>query len=161
MVRKVSIAVIALALLFGSAIGAHAATVYDGSISSTYVTYFRDILAGESILDNYVAFRSGQYEYTMITGNITFDNGIFNLVGDGYSYVFSTGTSNYNNNYTYSTKAITQFTLDPDNYVVYSDLGNYPQLEERGARYEILSAVLVMCLIVMSILGRIFRIGKR
>lgn len=158
--RKVIVMVCTLALLFGLAVGAQAAThtAYDGTISSTYLEYFRDILAGVSINDHYVAFRSGQYEYTMIVGDLKYNGNTFNLDGAGVSYVFtnSTGTG-YNATYSFKTNDITNFSLNIGDEVVYSDLGRFPHLEERGARYETITTVLLSVLMLGIVVNRIFR----
>lgn len=159
MVRKVSVMICTLALLFGLSVGAQAAThsVYDGTISSTYLTYFQDILAGVSINDHYVAFRSGQYEYTMIVGDLTYNGNSFTLDGTGVSYVFTNATSSgYNTTYSYQTADITNFSVNVGDEIIYSDLGRFPHLEERGARFETISAVLLAVLVLSGVVRRIF-----
>lgn len=131
--RKISMLVCVLALIFALGVTAQAAThsVYDGSISSTYTTYFKDILSGVSFNDNYVAFRSGQYEYTMVVGDLSFNGSTFTLEGQGKEYVFSSGEG-YNSYYQYYVSNISNFSLNVNNSIIYSDLGDYPQLMERG-----------------------------
>lgn len=159
-VKRLAATVCVLALIFATGMTAQAAThqVYEnGSLGTTYITYFKDILSGAGFDDNYVAFRSGQYSYTMVVGDIEYNNGVFSLVGEGKEYEFSTTSSSYNSQYQYYANDITDFSLNADNSIIYSDVGEFPQLIERGAKYEILSTVL-MCIVVLCIvINRIFR----
>lgn len=108
----------------------------EGNISSTYTTIFEDIVQGLSSSDDYVFWRSGQYEYTMITGNLELYGSTFSSPDLVTEYSITTGTG-YNSYYTYTvTEDISAFTLNSENYLVYSNLGNYPILIERGALYE-------------------------
>lgn len=158
MVRKVSTLLCVLALIFGFAVTAQAAThtVYEGTPSNTYITYFRDIVAGLSLKDHYVAFRSGQYEYTMVTGQLSYDGQTFTLHENGHIYTIETD-SGYNGNYRYTVEEIGTFSLNANESIIYTDLGQFPQLEERGAKYEILTAVLVAVGLLGGVIGGIFR----
>lgn len=130
-------------------------------MSTTYITYFRDILAGRSIKEHYVAFRSGQYEYIMVTGNLTYDGTTFALADTGTMFKFSATDTGYSSTYVYETSQVTDFTLSPNRYMIYSDLGEYPQLEERTQRYEILTAIMLGILMLGAFIGRFFRFGVR
>ena len=162
MVRKVIVIISCLVLIFAFGVTAQAAThnVYtDGNISSTYVTYFKDILSGVSFKDNYVAFRSGQYSYTMVVGDLEYDENskTFTLSSPGREYSFTTNNSGYNSYYSYDSVTIDSFELRVDNNIIYSDLGYFPQLIERGAKYEMLSAVLIVVALLGVVIGRIFK----
>lgn len=159
MVRKVSILACAIALIFAFGMTAHGAThnVYqEGNPSTTYIQYFRDIVSGIGFNDNYVAFRSGQYTYTMCVGDLEYNNGVISLSGEGGIYTF-TQTGNYNSMYSLDYEEISSFSVSADGYIVYSDLGHFPQLVERGAKYEILTAVLVCTGLLGVVVGRFFR----
>ena len=157
--RKVSVMVCVLALIFGFAVTAQAAThtVYDGNPSSTYINYFRDIVAGLSLHDNYLAFRSGQNEYMLITGDLQYDGNTFTLLDTGTVYTFISD-NNYNASLSYQVGTITSFALNPEDKLIYSDLGQFPQLEERGTKYEIISALLVGVGLLGLVIGRFFRV---
>lgn len=131
-------------------------SIYDGSISSSYVTYFKDILAGVPFNKNYVAFRSGQYTYTMVVGELEYNGNSLTLIGDGKEYIFTT-SSGYNSYPTYNVYDITSFSLSLGDYLVYSDLGDYPQLMERGEKYEVFTAVLLCVALLCIVVGRFFR----
>lgn len=159
MVRKISASICAIALIMALSMPALGAThdVYkEGNPSTTYIQYFRDIVAGIGFKDHYVAFRSGQYSYTMCVGNLEYTNGIISLVGEGELYTF-TQIGNYNSLYSLNYEEVSNFSVSVDNYIVYSDLGHFPQLVERGAQYEMLSAVLIVIGLLGIVINRIFR----
>ena len=140
MVRKITCICIALLVLccgLTATVQAANYTAYDGNISSTYTTYFRDILANAPLTDNYVYFRDSQNGYTMVVGKLDYVNGSFVLLEKGTIYHIDSNGSNYNNYYSYTVDDIEIFNLITDGKIVYSDLGNFPQLEERSAIYVI------------------------
>lgn len=166
MVRKVSAFVCSLVLICGLTTSAQASThtVYDnGTISSTYITYFKDILSGINFTDNYVAFRSAQNEYTLIVGDLIFENGNFTIEEEGKltSYRFYADSSNYSSNYRYEVKDIYIFDLSVGDNIIYSDLGQYPQLIERGAKYEQIQTLLIIITMLCIVINRIFYNRKR
>lgn len=116
---------------FSTAAGAESYTAYN-NLSSTYTNYYRDIVGGLGFNDHYVHFRSDQYTYILVTGALSFDNGIFRLEDSGKIYTIVNTTGTQNNYQRYSVRDINDFTLIVEDKIVYSDLGNYPQFEERG-----------------------------
>ena len=163
MVRKVILLIIsAIALLTATcgAVLAETYSIYEGSPSSTYIQYFRDVMPKLNLGDNYVAFRSGQYEYTMVTGDIAFDSGIFSSEDSCTVYTIENNNS-YNGRYIYNVGEITSFNLVADDNILYSDLGYYPELEERGAKYEVLTAILIIIICVSYVARFILNPCKR
>lgn len=128
---------------------------YDGTMSNTYVQYFKDILSDKKLGDNYVAFRSGQYEYIMVVGYLEKNENSIELVGSGVMYKFTTNSS-YNANYTYTYGNIDEFVLELTDDIIYTDLGHYPQLIERSARIEELTLVVLGVFGLYTIVRRIF-----
>lgn len=158
MVRKIICLSVALLLLLSplcGAAGAESYSAYEGTISSTYLTYFKDIVPNIPFTYHYVAFRSGQYEYTMIVGEIYFNNGLFSADDTCTVYSF-TSSNSYNSYYSYNVSTISDFSLNAEDKIIYSDIGNYPQLEERGQKYEILTTVLLLIVCLCVVVGRIF-----
>lgn len=150
MVRKITALLFCAVILFaiGEGSRANAYSVYDGNMSNTYVTYFKDIVSGIGFNDHYVAFRSGQYEYTMVCGDLTYDGNQFILNSPGQVYTFTTDSS-YGSYYRYNVSSIENFSLVTNDSIIYSDIGQYPQLVSRGEKYEMLSAVL-MCTFMLG-----------
>ena len=146
-VKKYMLVLVAVLILITATCGTISAAtyeVYEGNLSSTQLTYFRDVLGNQSILDNYVVFRDGQYSYEMVIGDIEYSNNQFTSSTPCKVYSIDTG-SGYNSYYTYNTSEISNFTLNTNSRIVYSDLADFPQLESRGDRYEILTTV-ILCI---------------
>ena len=156
-VRLTAIIIAAMMLLGATCAHASAATyeAYEGNPSNTYLEYFRDIIPGIRLGDHYVAFRSGQYQYTMLVGDISYSGGQFSSTGDITVYTLET-TNSYNGYYSYSVGQVDSISFSPGDKIIYSDLGQYPQLEERGAKYEILTTILIVAICVGYVVRCIF-----
>lgn len=128
----------------------------EGNISTTYVQYFKDILSGANINDDYVAFRSGQYSYILVVGSLSYENGVIKLDDKGTIYTF-TQTGSYNSTYSYSVENISNFSVNCGNTIIYSNLGNYPHLIERSAHIETFILVTLCGMCVFGLIERIFR----
>lgn len=130
MVRKVMAACIALAVALCAAAPASAATaaIYEGNISTSMTQYFSDILLKVPPTLNYVLIRSSQYMYVMYVGEFDWDGSTFYAASaDVYSITTNSG---YNSIYTFNTSSISDLSISPGDYLVYSDLGPFPGLRE-------------------------------
>lgn len=166
MVRQVKAVLCVLAILLllcanGTVAQAASYSVYDGNPSNTYIQYYKDILAGLPITENYVVFRAGQNDYKMVVGDIVQNNGLFTSDKECTVYTFSQTETGYNGYYTYDVSTIDSFVLDSENKIVYSDVGGYPELEERGAKYEILTTILIVAICVGYVCRSIFHYRPR
>lgn len=168
MVWKRLIFIVCLFLIIATAMPkkAFAYSVYtEGTLSSTYITYFRDIVGGIKPNDNYVAYRSGQYQYTLAVGDFTLSGSSISSTGTTKLYVYETSSSGYNSTYTYDVSEVTDFSLDVGNYIVYSNLGDFPLLEERGVIYEYATlfvvCVIAFCMFLRSIFEFTYRLRYR
>lgn len=158
MVRKITfylLAVLVLSTAFSGAAQAATYTPYEGNISTSYLTYFEDILPKLKINEHYVFLRSGQYQYIMITGDIKYGNGSFSADSDCTVYSMSTNNS-YNSYYSYNVTTIDSLSLNPSDVLVYSDLGNFPELENRGVKHEILQTILIIIFMLCCVIRSIF-----
>jgi hypothetical protein len=158
MVRKRLIAILlALAVISAVPITASAAEVYtEGNISTTYVTYFEDILGKLSPLDDYVFFRSAQNEYTMLVGKLVYENGTIYSNERCKVYQIYTTSSSYQSNYHFTSNYYAEYSVTVRDSLVYSNLGDFPDLNERGDYLETALLLLVLVIIVMSLVARIF-----
>lgn len=133
----------------------------DGTLSSTYITYFRDIVSGIAPNKKYVAYRSGQYSYTLAVGDLSISGTNVSSTDTVTLYVYET-SSGYNSSYTYNVSTVTDFSLNVGNYIVYSNLGNFPQLEERGVTYEYATLYIIcivgLCMFIRSIFSFTYRL---
>ena len=158
---KIILLMMALALILAVPISVSAYSVYDdGTVSSTYTTYYRDIVSGISPFENYVYWRSGQYEYSLVVGDLDYNNGKFSSDQTCMLYKFTT-SSGYNSTFAYSTTNINDFSLSVGNSLVYSDLGNYPCLTDRGDIYALASLLLMLIALCMYLVRSIFRFCVR
>lgn len=157
MVRKVSAIILAITLIcaIGTTAFAGSHLIYEGGkLSSSDKEIFKDILSGVSFSDNYCAFRNGQSKVTMVVGDIEFIDGQFVMVGErGKEYIIGTNT--------FEVKDIYWFELEPKTAIVYSDVGGYPELVERGDKYEMLQTLLIIITLLCVVISRIFYNRKR
>ena len=63
---------------------------------------------------------------------------------------------------TYSVTTDNNFTLNANNFLVYSNLGNYPTLDERSVIYEfsslVILAVIALCALLRPLFSFVYRI---
>lgn len=114
----------ALCCLAALPLAASAATVYDGNISTTYITIFRDIVSKLPLTSDYVFFRSGQYEYLLVAGDLDYNGSMF-TGSDLTQYILVTN-GNYNSNYEYGTTKIDNFNLAPADVLYIPTLATTP-----------------------------------
>lgn len=163
MVRKISaICLLIGSLLFASPMQTYANSIYeDGNISSTFLDIATDLTNNISVSDDYIFFRSGQYDYTFIYGNIDFTDGVFS--SSTYNkIIITTNTSGYNQTrYHYEYSQGSNLSLTTSDYLVYSNLGHYPNLIERGVYYEYTSlfvfVVVALCMLMRPIFNFVLR----
>lgn len=135
----------------------------EGSLSSTYITYFKDIVAGIEPNKKYVAYRSGQYSYTLAAGDLSISGTTISSTDTVTLYVYETSnTSGYSATYYYNVSSVSDFSLNVSNYIVYSNLGNYPLLEERSTIYEYTTLYIIciigLCLFIRTIFAFTYRL---
>ena len=153
-IRYILILILSILLLSKKVL---ADSVYDeGNLSNTYVTYFADVINSLNPNIDYVIYRSGQYEYSLVTGNLEFNNKTFTSDESVTIYKITTN-SGYNSSYQYSISEVTNFNLSCDNALVYSNLGQYPNIQERGSYYEEVIIILLSVIMLFNIIWKIFR----
>lgn len=157
--QRLILILLVMALTMAMPCSAMAATVYeDGNISTSYITYFHDIVSSISWVDDYVFFRSSQYDYTMYVGSIDLAGTIFTCE-DAVIYNINTG-SGYNSTYTYHVSSGNVF-VDAGDKLVYSNLGDYPDLLSRGDYVETITFILVFVALLMYLIHSIFYCLRR
>lgn len=137
----------------------------DGNIGSSYLQIFRDIVSDLPIGDSYVACRSGEYTYKLFAGDLKYQSGQF-LGNDKSSivkvYTIDTNKSSYNSRYVYTVTTEQNFSLDSSNYLVYSNLGDYPSLEERSTTYAFITLFVViiigLCMLIRPLFAFVYRL---
>ena len=107
---------------------------YPGSISDTYLNYFRGIVQKLNWKEHYVVYRSGQYSYTMVYGEgVALSGTRFTGSGNVVNIHRNTSSSSSDWYVSYSTDTL---ALSVGSLFVYSDLGMYPELKEGGTSLE-------------------------
>lgn len=103
--------------------------------------------------EHYVYWRSGQYSYMLAhSRDLVYENGRFSAPSARLvTYYTYTGSSSQP---TWSQSTDSNFSLSPGNYLVWSDLADYPQLETgKGVRDYVQAAVFALA--VFFVLGRL------
>lgn len=163
MVRKMmqkGVVLCALALLLAAPVRASAYTIYDGNISSTYTTFFRDMLNHRGINDDYLCFRSGQYEYVLLIGDLEYSDGTF--TGEKAAEYKITTNNGYNNNsYNYEVTTVRSINLVPGTALLYSNLGNYPELVDPDYYFTFAQLLLIWIVVIMWLIRSIFQFCLR
>lgn len=145
---------------------AFAYSVYtEGNMSTTYITYFEDIVAGIKPSQKYIAYRSGQNEYTLAVGDLSISNSKVSSAGTTKLYIYSTQSSGYNSIYKYNVAEVSDFSLSVNDMIVYSNLGDFPLLEERSVMYEystlFILCIIALCMFLRSIFSFTYRLRSR
>lgn len=170
MVRKISAVLCSLVLICALCTTAQATTheVYEnGTISTTYLEYFKDIISGFPIDTKYIAFRSGQNSYSLIVPQNYSFSGDGTVTGSGliHEYKFYTdSTTGYNQNYKYNKNEYLQsFELKVDDDIIYTNMiSGYPRLvDERGESIEYLQTLVIIVAFFMYVISRFFLSGSR
>lgn len=102
-------------------------SVYNGSFSSSILTYFQGLFPKIPWGAHYVCFRGGQYDYYLFFGSdLSFSGSSFS--GDGLECVHLYTYSSSGSGYQLSSSSDNSLSLAVNGYVVYSDLGYFPCL---------------------------------
>ena len=159
--KRMLVLICVLAGMVPMALPASAAsyTTHDGNISTTYITIFRDIVGKISPLDDYVFFRSGQYEYILVSGDLEYSGGSF--AGQSVKVYRIVTDSAYSSTYSYFQTEETAFSLTPGSGLVYSNLGAYPDLIDRTSFYAFASLILLLACVCMYLIRSIFSFTLR
>lgn len=140
-------------------LAASAASIYEGNISTTYITIFRDIAAKLPMGTDYVFFRSGQYEYLLVAGDLTWSGSMF--TGSNVTQYILTNNSNYNSTYEFGTVSLDSFSLATGSALVYSNLGDFPDLYERTDYIETAAAFALALMCASNLLRPVFNFVLR
>lgn len=125
---------------------------YDSSISTSVLSYFRDALAKLGAV-HYVLFRSGQYSYRLVyADDLVYESGSFTSASaDFISYD--------SRDYSWSSGSEGSFHLSASDYLVYSDLSNYPQLDSTAVMMYLIAFAVVVWLL-FTVYRSLFSAGR-
>lgn len=119
---------------------------YTGMMSDQYVNYFSGVVSKYWGRD-YVAYRSGQYSYTLVYDAELQVNGT-RFTGTGKSVVINTGSYS-NGDWSVDWFGEDSVNLSLSDVALYSNLSDFPQMEG-GERLEKTAAV-ILCLAALTV----------
>ncbi len=133
----------------------------DYGVGTSNISLFGPMASKLGHGEHYVYWRDSQYEYKMAYGqSLLFDGSRF--LGDSVQIITYTTHSGYSGQATLTCVDEVDFRLDPGDYLVWSDLGHYPALYERGVvDYVHAAAVGVAVLFLYIVLCRLFGAGRK
>lgn len=120
-------------------------SVYSSVTGGTYVDVASNLLPRVPWDADYLFWRSGQYSYSFVWGDLNLSGTTFS--GSGIHRVDFVQSSNYNG-YTMSHTQGDSINLNVGSYIVYSSLGNYPVL---SVEYVHLSMFMYACVGAVSL----------
>ncbi len=138
------------------------ASVTDGyGVGTSNVTIFSGIARKLPPHVNYVYWRDGRYDYRLVYGRDLVLNGTVFSAASPVAVVSYVTNSNYSEQPVFSVGTDNDFRLNASRYLVYSNLGDYPCLDDgrdSNAQIVALSCVLGLGLVfVLRIFDRICR----
>lgn len=127
------------------------AAIADGyGIGTSYVSIFSGIARKLPPDVNYVYWRDGRYDYCFAYGRDLVLNGTVFSAASPVVVVSYLTNSSYSEQPVFSVGSDGNFRLNASNYLVYSNLGNYPCLED--GRDSIAQIVALSCVIGFGLL---------
>lgn len=125
----------------------------DYGVSTSNIALFGPMVSKFPYGTHYVYWRSGQYEYKLAYGrSLSYDGSRF--LGDSVEIVTYRTNTGYGSQASLIHSTESNFALNPGNYVIWSDLGHYPTLYERGTLDYVHTAVLLLALFLVYSLFR-------
>lgn len=130
-------------------------------VGTSYVSIFSGIARKLPPYVNYVYWREGKYDYRLAYGrDIVLNGSVFSAASPVVVVSYVTN-SNYSEQPVFSVGSDGSFRLNASNYLVYSNLGDYPCLDDgRDSNAQIISMSCVVGLglfLVLRIFDRIRR----
>lgn len=132
----------------------------DGTISTTYLQYFKDMLVKLPYDTQYVFFRVNDYEYRMVYGDaINLSGDVFS--GDDLSYIRYYRTDYYSV-WKLESGYEGSFRLTTNGYLVYSNVGDlYPSMNGGVYTYAFYACLFVLVLtLLFNVVHAFFFVGK-
>lgn len=127
-------------------------SVYPGTVSGQPLQLGRDLVSSGISTPHYLFFRGGEYDYYMIIGDLEYNNGSFSFTdADVYQYNYA---HTQQNQYYYAMylRRESGSVSNPYSATLYSDLGSFPQLLDRGGvtlEASILFSVVLLTLYIV------------
>lgn len=133
----------------------------DFGVGTSNINIFGPVVSKLPYGTHYVYWREGQYEYRLAYGeSLEYDGSRF--LGDSVEVVTYRTNTGYGSQATFVYSAESNFTLSPGSYLVWSDLGHYPTLYERGVQDYVETACfgLAVCFVLWLIKSLFRGLGR-
>ncbi len=123
----------------------------DYGVGTSNTAIFSGVVSGLPLGVNYVYWREGRYDYCLAYGpDLALSGTTFR--GSDVSVITYDTYAPDGSQSTFTSRVESNFTLDANSWLVWSNLGNYPRLERRYERYEGLTCLMLCIAAVFSIL---------
>lgn len=106
------------------------------NLGTTYQSIFAGVAYKVPFGQHYVYWRDSQYSYKFAYGDITLEGSEFVGNGDVTICSYDTSTTGYNSDYRWTTGVDGNFSLSASDSLVYSDLGDYPDIFNRRGLFN-------------------------
>lgn len=106
------------------------------NLGTTYQSIFAGVAYKVPFGQHYVYWRDSQYSYKFAYGDITLEGTDFIGNGDVTICSYDASTTGYNSDYRWTTGADANFSLSASDSLVYSDLGDYPDIFNRRGLFN-------------------------
>lgn len=116
-------------------LAASSSTPYASVTGGTYTDIVRDMVIKLGWSDDYVFYRANQYVYRFAYGDLNLDGSVF--TGDGLNFVDFSYTSS-STGYIMS-RSTGSLNLNCSDFIVYSNLGDYPSISSDAVLIHLLS----------------------
>lgn len=113
-------------------------------VGTSYTAIFSGIAQKLPYGSHYVYWRSGQYDYHLAYGSDLALSGT-TFTADSVTVVSYRISNGYNTQASFLVTEESGFTLQAGSYLVYSDLGSYPQLYSREVADYAKTACVILC----------------
>lgn len=122
----------------------YASIAEDYGVGTSNTAIFGPVASKLPYGTNYVYWRNSQYQYCFAYSADLQLSGTTFSAPDAVVVTYTTSTG-YNSQATFTTASESNFILNAGNYLVWSDLGDYPILYERGEVDYAKTACIILC----------------
>lgn len=134
---------IAVSLFLVSSVSAYSINPEYG-VGTSNVTIFKGLAEDLPYGFHYVYWRNGRYEYCLAYGDTLTLSGTY-FSGQNCTVVSYTTNTGTDRQAVWDSSTVSNFSLDASNYLVWSDLGDYPTLYARGGVDYAKTACIILC----------------
>lgn len=122
----------------------YASIATDYGVGTSNIQIFAPVASKLPYGTNYVYWRAGQYQYCLAySADMELSGSTF--TAPEVTIITYTTSTGYNSQATFTADTDSNFTLNAGNYLVWSDLGDYPILYERGEVDYAKTACIILC----------------